>query len=190
MQWIKSYRMEQPAVCERLIKGFEIAKELGFAHAGVSAKGVDKAWKDSEDVSLNCLPIDIYTDTVRAYREHVMASMNLYMKEFPVLAASGAKVGFLEPPQIQHYEPGGAFFGEHYESSGLDIAHRVLAFMTNLNTVKQGGGTEFIYQDYINPAKKGVTNIWPAGFTHTHRGIPAPKEHKYIITGWLSYMGI
>ena len=107
-----------------------------------------------------------------------------------LLAASGAKVGFLEPPQIQHYEPGGAFFGEHYESSGLDIAHRVLAFQTNLNTVKEGGGTKFIYQDYVSPAKKGVTNIWPAGFTHTHRGIPAPKEHKYIITGWLSYMGI
>ena len=43
MQWIKSYKIEQPTLCERLINGFDIAKELGFAPAGVSAKGVDKA---------------------------------------------------------------------------------------------------------------------------------------------------
>jgi len=188
MQWIKSYEMEHPELCDRLINGFKTAKELGFSHAGISAKGVDPEWKDSEDVSLNCLPIEIYNGAVRVYREHVMTSMRLYMKEFPVLASSGAKVGFLEPPQIQHYQPGGAFFGEHFEASGLDVAHRVLAFMTNLNSVKKGGGTEFIYQKFVSPAKKGVTNIWPAGFTHTHRGIPAPKEHKYIITGWLSFM--
>ena len=189
MQGIKADEMARPALCERLINGFKTARELGFAHVGISAKGVDKAWKDSEDVSLNCLPIDVYTKAVRAYREHVMESMKLYMADFPVLTTGGAKVGFLEPPQIQHYEPGGAFFGEHYESSGLDLAHRVLAFMTYLNTVKQGGGTEFIYQQHVCRPKKGVTIIWPAGFTHTHRGVPAPKEHKYIITGWLSYIG-
>ena len=189
MQWIKSYEMEQPAICERLVAGFKMARELGFVHAGISAKGVDKEWKDSEDVSLSCLPIEIYTEVVHSYREHVMASMRLYMADFPALTTCGAKIGFLEPPQIQHYEPGGAFFGDHYESSGLDLSHRVLAFMTNLNSVKKGGGTEFLYQEYVSPAKKGVTNIWPAGFTHTHRGIPAPKEHKYIITGWLSYTG-
>ena len=67
MQWIKSYKMDQPAICDRLIAGFKMARELGFAHAGISAKGVDKEWKDSEDVSLNCLPIDIYTEVVHAY---------------------------------------------------------------------------------------------------------------------------
>ena len=103
MQWIKSYEMARPALCERLINGFKTAKELGFAHVGISAKGVDKTWKDSEDVSLNCLPIDVYTEAVRAYREHVMESMKLYMADFPVLTSGGAKVGFLEPPQIQHY---------------------------------------------------------------------------------------
>ena len=57
--------------------------------------------------------------------------------------------------------------------------HRVLAWMTYLNDVPDGG-TEFKYQDIIAPAKKGLTLIWPPDFTHTHRGVIA-KETKYII---------
>ena len=189
MQWIKEYQIVTPNLCENLIEAFKAAKELGFVHEGLSAKGVDKKWKDSEDVSLNCLPAQQYKKHVTEYREHVMQSIRSYISEFKVLATSGAKVGFLEPPQIQHYEPGGAFFGEHYESSGLDISHRILAFMTYLNTVNKGGGTHFLYQDHICNAKVGSTIVWPAGFTHAHKGIPAPNEHKYIITGWLSYTG-
>ncbi|MBT3172145.1 MAG: 2OG-Fe(II) oxygenase [Rhodospirillaceae bacterium] len=181
--------MEQPALCERLIDGFYAAKELGFSQPGMSARGLDKSWKDSEDVSINCLPMDDYSNTVHDYFAHVMASHRLYLAEFPELARHGAKVGFLDPPQIQHYEPGGAFFGDHYESSGLDISHRVLAFLTSLNDIKEGGGTEFIDQKFVCPPERGVTKIWPAGFTHTHHGVPAPTEDKFIITGWLSYIG-
>ncbi|MBT6830402.1 MAG: 2OG-Fe(II) oxygenase, partial [Rhodospirillaceae bacterium] len=185
----RPYEMEQPALCERLIDGFYAAKELGFSQPGMSARGLDKSWKDSEDVSINCLPMDDYSNTVHDYFAHVMASHRLYLAEFPELARHGAKVGFLDPPQIQHYEPGGAFFGDHYESSGLDISHRVLAFLTSLNDIKEGGGTEFIDQKFVCPPERGVTKIWPAGFTHTHHGVPAPTEDKFIITGWLSYIG-
>ena len=186
---MRTYEMEQPALCERLIDGFYAAKELGFSQPGMSARGLDKSWKDSEDVSINCLPMDDYSNTVHDYFAHVMASHRLYLAEFPELARHGAKVGFLDPPQIQHYEPGGAFFGDHYESSGLDISHRVLAFLTSLNDIKEGGGTEFIDQKFVCPPAHGVTKIWPAGFTHTHHGVPAPTEDKFIITGWLSYIG-
>ena len=27
--------------------------------------------------------------------------------------------------------------------------------------------------------------IWPAGFTHCHRGNPPLDRDKYILTGWL-----
>ena len=35
--------------------------------------------------------------------------------------------------------------------------------------------------------KKGLTIIWPAGWTHPHHGLPAPEETKYIATGWAGY---
>jgi len=33
--------------------------------------------------------------------------------------------------------------------------------------------------------KKGRLILFPAGFTHTHRGNPPLDGEKYIITGWV-----
>jgi hypothetical protein len=59
--------------------------------------------------------------------------------------------------------------------------------MTYLNNIKKGGETEFFYQNLKVKPEKGLTLIWPADWTFTHRGIPSPKEIKYITTGWYSY---
>jgi hypothetical protein len=189
MRWIKDYQLADTALCDKLIKGFKKTRELGLTHPGTSGKGVDKAWKDSEDASLTCFPFDVYASTVRAYREHVMACLTSYIKEFPVLAGAADRLGFLEPPQMQFYKPGGGFHGIHFESSSLDLTHRVLAIQTFLNDIKAGGGTYFVAQDHTVPPKKGKTVIWPAGFTHAHRGEVAPAEEKYVITGWISFLG-
>ena len=34
---------------------------------------------------------------------------------------------------------------------------------------------------------KGLTLIWLAGWTHTHRGVVNYVDEKYIITGWYSF---
>ena len=33
--------------------------------------------------------------------------------------------------------------------------------------------------------KKGLTLIWPADWTHTHRGVISQTKEKTIITGWI-----
>lgn len=47
----------------------------------------------------------------------------------------------------------------------------------------EGRETEFQCLDVMATPEQGKTLIWPAGFTHTHRGRPAPDEVKFIITG-------
>ena len=59
--------------------------------------------------------------------------------------------------------------------------------MFYLNTVEEGGGTEFKYFDHIEKGEKAKLVIWPSDFTHTHRGIPSPTEEKYIFTGWYAF---
>ena len=59
--------------------------------------------------------------------------------------------------------------------------------MTYLNDVDDGG-TEFMHQNIITPAVKGLTLIWPADWTHAHRGVISKTKEKYIITGWFSYL--
>ena len=59
--------------------------------------------------------------------------------------------------------------------------------MTYLNTVEDGGGTHFRFQNLTQQAKKGLTLLWPTDFTHIHNGIVSPTEHKYIATGWFNF---
>jgi hypothetical protein len=59
--------------------------------------------------------------------------------------------------------------------------------MLYLNALPSGanGETEFLYQQRrINPTKNTMV-LWPAGFTHPHRGNPVYGDvSKYIATGW------
>jgi hypothetical protein len=92
----------------------------------------------------------------------------------------------LEAFNIQKYNPGEGFFPFHCENSGSGIgALRVLAWMAYLNDVPDGG-TEFLYQDHIETAEQGKLMIWPAYWTHTHKGQISNTTTKYILTGWFT----
>ena len=92
------------------------------------------------------------------------------------------------PPRIQRYEPNKFYKDPHCENTGHTLyLRRHLAYMTYLNDINDGGGTEFLHQNLSVKPSKGLTLIWPATWTHYHRGIVAPTEIKYIITGWLCF---
>ena len=91
---------------------------------------------------------------------------------------------------IQHYKPGEGYLNWHSERS-IHLTHqRALTFMTYLNDVSDGGGTEFKYQKLRHNAKRGKTLIWPSDFTHTHRGQKSETEEKYITTGWFNHVDV
>jgi hypothetical protein len=73
------------------------------------------------------------------------------------------------------------------KDQGCEQLHRVLAFQFYLNDVAQGGETEFYYQQRKVEAKEGRMLIFPAGFTHTHRGNRPESGDKYIITSWVLF---
>ena len=59
--------------------------------------------------------------------------------------------------------------------------------MFYLNDVKEGGETEFYHQKIKIKPKAGTLVLFPAGFTHTHKGNMPISNDKYIITTWLCY---
>ncbi|SEM79179.1 2OG-Fe(II) oxygenase superfamily protein [Stigmatella aurantiaca] len=73
------------------------------------------------------------------------------------------------------------------KDASCDPLHRVLAFQYYLNDVSQGGETEFYYQQRKVESKAGRLLIFPAGFTHTHRGNVPESGDKYIITSWVLF---
>tara|TARA_R100000963_G_C4613727_1_gene83316 strand:+ start:183 stop:776 length:594 start_codon:yes stop_codon:yes gene_type:complete len=75
----------------------------------------------------------------------------------------------------------------HTEHETKMTRDRILAFTLYLNTIEEGGETEFLYLKKRVKPVQGTCLIWPSGFTHTHRGNSPISKDKYIITGWLEY---
>jgi hypothetical protein len=90
---------------------------------------------------------------------------------------------------IQKYFPGKSYSNEHCEHSP-EYPYRMLAWMVYLNTIQEGGNTFWPQQKYKSSPVSGSLYIWPSFWTHSHHGISAEKEVKYIITGWCSYDSI
>jgi hypothetical protein len=83
---------------------------------------------------------------------------------------------------------GGGFHIWHSEIGGGAESDRMLTWTIFLNDIPSGEGeTEFLhYGKRIQPSKGDIL-IFPAFFTHTHRGNPPITTVKYIATGWWCY---
>ena len=87
--------------------------------------------------------------------------------------------------KIQKTPPGGGYHLWHYENSDEAHACRELVWMIYLNDMPDGEAeTEFLNQRRRIKPTAGTVVIWPAGFTHTHKGNTVLTEDKYILTGW------
>jgi hypothetical protein len=173
-----------PMICDGLIQLYDSLQtrwEDGVTKTGV----VDHSIKHSTDLHLTIdemMPLE--------YTQALKSCVDLYMEKWK--AANTVGLLPIEGMNIQKYPAGGGFKVWHHERDRATApnCNRHLVFMTYLNDVEEGGGTEFAYQREVRgptalKAEKGLTVLWPADWTHTHRGIVAPNEEKIIATGWL-----
>jgi hypothetical protein len=107
--------------------------------------------------------------------------IQLYAKEFWIVKQ--LKATSLEI-KLQKTPPRGGYHVWHCEQMSED-PKRVLAWTIYLNDIPEGEGeTEFLWQGLRVKPKAGTVSIFPAAFTHTHRGNPVYSCDKYIATGW------
>lgn len=93
--------------------------------------------------------------------------------------------------KVQKTYPHGGYHVWHYEVDNIDNIGRSLAWILYLNDVPEGEGeTEFLFQGLRIQPKQGTLIMWPAQFTHTHRGNPVYNCVKYIATGWIEYADV
>tara|TARA_R110002020_G_scaffold8569_2_gene34147 strand:+ start:3126 stop:3695 length:570 start_codon:yes stop_codon:yes gene_type:complete len=170
-----------PEVCDEIINYFEDNKKL--QKLGNLDTGFDKNKKTSTDISVSMEDMNMVP-----YSFELKNCVEEYKKIFPALNLYLAPWSMKELINIQKYKPGEGFVGWHTENSNLISCHRIMAFMTYLNTVEENGETEWCHQKIKIKPEKGLTLIWPSDWTHLHRGCVAKKETKYIATGWFSYV--
>ena len=63
----------------------------------------------------------------------------------------------------------------------------LLTFLFYLNTLEEGGHTEFWGNYKIKP-ETGKLLLFPASWTFPHCGKTPISDNKYIITGWIYSM--
>ena len=132
----------------------------------------------------------VLTNKDEIYNEYVDKHLDICLKNYLNKYEHSNNVNYFNVStgiKIQYYKPNEGFYNWHFENDGHHPdSKRHLVFMTYLNDVEDGG-TEFLYQNVTTKAIKGNNIIWPAIWTHTHRGQISTKKVKYIITGWFGF---
>ena len=146
---------------------------------------INKDTKDSVDLSIEFGANNYKHKPITEYGKHLQQCLNNYEQKYEYVKGMD-RYTITENMNLQHYKAGGGFKKWHFENTAIESMSRKLVFMTYLNNV-ENGGNEFYNQDIKCPAKKGLTLIWPADWTHTHRGIIDESNEKMIITGWFNY---
>ena len=190
--FIESYFIDKD-ICDRLIQTFHAhpnmdpnRKPMNFEAGKLVEASPDV--KESTDLSFT-IDDSLEYPVIAEYVDALQHCVEQYKEKYPACDMY-SPWRITRPINIQWYKPGQAYHAWHAERcSGHPITvTRHLVFMTYLNTVTDKGGTEWYNQELYLNAEKGKTVIWPADWTFTHRGVPSPSEHKYIITGWFNYI--
>lgn len=113
----------------------------------------------------------------------LQSCLDQYIQEYNGISYCARFMSFVQKLQVT--EPGGGFHQWHAENTSADYSDRILTWMIYLNDMPDGEAeTEFLHQRVRFKPKKGSVLLWPAGWTHTHRGNPPLTKTKYIVTGW------
>jgi len=179
--FLHGWYLNDTSICDQLIEVHKNSKEK--ITGKITNGSIDTYKKESLDVPL------WNNDISAEYYKLLFQTMDLYVEKFSMVNYY-SKWGLSEIGNIQYYKPNNAFYAWHTERTmGFGAnGSRHLVYMTYLNDVNIGGETEFFHQKVKIKPEKGLTLIWPADWTYTHRGIVAPFEEKFIVTGWFNYL--
>jgi hypothetical protein len=185
--FIGSWIIKPLSICDELITYFETNPNK--QKKGVISGGEFLDAKNSIDIRVSPNEIKIPGNEIfKEYFQNLFSCYKDYVIQWPFLMtfAENLKVGDFN---LQRYQSGQHFQTTHTERSSLDTLHRVFAWMTYLNDVdeKDGGSTFFSHYDLEVQPKRGLTLIWPAEWTHAHKGNLLKADSKYIITGWMHF---
>lgn len=177
--------------CQYLINEFERLVESGAGTNRQRGEGALKHAKNDLQLGLN---IGVHsaadfngTPVSRIFFNGLQRCYDAYTEQFSVLK-DGKITG--TAMKMQRTDPGGGYHVWHGEQGNGEHADRVLVYMLYLNTLTQeeAGETEFLYQQRRLKPEENTMVLWPAAFTHAHRGNTVFGERsKYIVTGWFYY---
>lgn len=190
--FIAIYRDVYPdGYCQHLINEFERLVESGAGVNRQRGEGAPKHRKNDMQLGLN-FGVHSAADfngapTIRMFFDGLQRCYDQYTEIFSVLKDGNIHGTAMK---MQRTDPGGGYHVWHAEQGNKEHAERVLVYMLYLNELgeQEGGETEFLYQRLRLRPESNTMIIWPAAYTHAHRGNTVlGNQSKYIVTGWFYY---
>jgi hypothetical protein len=188
--FIETYSDVAPdGFCSHLISEFERLLLIGAGHTRQSNEGAPKHLKDDTSILLNvkqhCLSnfegklVDVI------FFDALQNCFNRYSNYYSILKDCDVRASHMK---MQKTHPTGGYHIFHTEQHKGVQANRAVAYTLYLNSIEEGGETEFLYQKKRVKPVENTLVFFPAGYTHPHRGNPVLGDTaKYIVTGWFYY---
>lgn len=176
--------------CNHMIEEFERLSSKGYAGSRKNLEGSLSFQKKDESLFLNIKNLSLSSfnnrNSLDVFFDGLQRCFEEYTNEYDILKHINLTASHVK---MQKTPPGGGYHDWHCEQSSAsdDQAGRVLVYILYLNTIeeKDAGETEFFYQRKRIRAVENTMVVWPAAYTHTHRGnLLFGEKNKYIITGW------
>ena len=183
-----------PQQCAVAINDFNTLSKAGLSYKRQSNKTpVCKADQDDTSVSIYEILLQQAGNSGVMITEAVNRCVLDYCEKYEVGMFGGWRGGNSYPiasegAKIQKTEPGQGYHIWHCEKNSGRNNNRVLSWILYLNDVEEGGETEFIHYSKRFRPMQGSLLVFPAHFTHVHRGNPPLSGTKYIATGWHQYI--
>lgn len=174
-----------PDVCANIIERFDKADELGFT----LLRSAPRSEQDDSQLFIQEIPLHSAVDSksVIPALQALQACYLEYANKYSVALTDASDKHASYQFKVQKTNPSQGYHVWHYEQSQREMGSRILAWTMYLNTIEEGGETEFLYQKRRVKPEQGTICIFPAGFTHVHRGNPPLSGSKYIATGWYEF---
>ena len=176
--------------CNHLIQEFNRLEEdkVGFSRLD---EGAQKHVKDDYHIYVNLMNEGIKSfgdkNSKDLFFNGLQRCYDEYVKKFSVLSTCKLHCSNIK---MQKTVSGGGYHVWHHEQGNDETSSRGLVYILYLNDLppENCGETEFMYQEKRYSPTVNRMIIWPAGFTHPHRGNPVYGGiAKYIATGWFTY---
>ena len=186
-QFIGMYNnVYQDGFCNHMISEFDRVLSQGLCGNRQDSEGTTKTTKQDNFYFLNLKQhvLSPFNDdeALPIFMNGLQRCFDDYVAEYDILKDVDLKCTSVK---MQKTIPGAGYHVWHSEQGNGESNGRCLVYSLYLNDIEEAGETEFLYQKLRIPPKENSMVIWPAAFTHTHRGnVVHGTKSKYIITGW------
>ena len=177
--------------CQHLITQFDIMENSGAGSNRIKSENALAHVKNDYQIPLNLGGHNIEgfegESVGNVFFKGLQRCFEDYTQNFSILKNGSIRATIMK---MQRTGPGGGYHVWHGEQNNGEQASRVLVYMLYLNTLEpeQAGETEFLYQQERYSPVENTMVLWPAAYTHAHRGNTVfGNNSKYVVTGWFYY---